>query len=355
MSQPHLALQTALAEARAGRLNAAARALREAPPPLRDTPPYRLFAAWFAARQGRLDEARPALEALLAAVPENRVVATALAYVLLRQGALAPALGLLADPGDNLELLSWAWLEVERVALARPAPAEPPVPPLPPITVGPAAARRLFRAGVAAVFAHAQVVWRRRLLGWRLGAPLHGLLRAAERRWPTDALLAFRLADSAGVDVPDLAFHLGAQWHEQGYQEAALAALERAWTEAEARLGELTKDAPEHQRSALRRDWEATEEVCLVRLYRAAALVELRRWDEAETALCELAAVEAEAAGDDAGRTHEFAQPEWFVRRGRVRLARGQSEAARADLERALAGDPSLFAHRLRQVSALST
>lgn len=348
---PCLPLQAALAAGRAGQVDEALRRLAEAPAAERSRPPYRLFEGFFLARRGRFDQATALLSELLAQVPENRVVATALAYAHLRRGELDAALALLAAPGDNLELLSWVWLEVERLYLQRrprPDVAVPPLPFAPAADLG--AGRRFFRAAIASAYGYAQVVWRQRLLSWRAAAPLHGLLRALERRWPTNALAACQLARAAGLDGWEVRFHLGAQLYEAGCHEAALVELDAASAAAEAALAESLAGSSPERAAAARRDWEATEETCQVRLYRAAVLVELRRWDEAEAALTALAAVEADDS-DDSGRTHEFALPDWYMRRALVRLARDKSDAARADFERALDGDPALFEHRLKMLT----
>jgi tetratricopeptide (TPR) repeat protein len=332
-------LQEALAEARAGHPETGLKRLAEAPEAYRATPPARLVEGWLLARVGRSETACAKLAALCAQVPANRVAATALAYARLRGGDLAAGLKLLADPGDNFEILSWAWLELERLAAAKPLkPETPPPPPDRGPGAGRRAARRWFAAGQAAAAAHVQSTWRRRLLACRLAAPLHPLLRLLEGPWPTDALEALQRARATGCDLPGLAFALGAQLLEHGHPAAALAELDRATAELEAQMARLGKR---------RAEFEAGEEACLVRLYRAAALVELRRWDPAEQALKELADLADDAAEYDAGRTHEFALPDWYLRRARVRLARGQRDGARADLERALEGDPGLFLARL--------
>ncbi|MBI5830872.1 MAG: hypothetical protein HZB16_01000 [Armatimonadetes bacterium] len=343
---PHLALQEALAEARAGRPDTALRILRRADCA---QPPYRLFEGWLQARCGQVEQGLSTLAALVAEQPGNRVAATALAYCQLRAGQVEPALTLLADHGDNLELLSWAWAELERQA---PSSTAGDLPPLPAGSNSRRAARRWFAAGQAALFGHVQSAWRHALLASRWAAPLHPLLRALEGPWPTDALVAFRRADATGHALPLLSFHLGAALYDAGHWATALAMLERAGNELEAELARRLDRAKPEQRDAERALFEAGEEACTVRLYRAAALTELGRWDEAETALDELAALSDDEEPGESGRVHEFAVPEWFVCRGRCRLARGRFDAGRADLERALVADPAVFAARLARLRA---
>ena len=250
--------------------------------------------------------------------------------------------------GDNLELLSWTWAELERCA------PTVTVEPLPPITVSDSsrrAARRWYAAGQAALFGHVQSAWRHRLLASRWAAPLHPLLRALESRWPTDSLEAFRRADATGCRLPLLSFHLGASLYDAGHWLEALAALDRAAGELEEELRQRLERIKPERRDDERAMLEAGEEACTVRLYRAATLTELGRWEEAERALEELAALADDDSTEESGRVHEFAVPEWFVCRGRCRLARGRFDAGRADLERALTADPAVFAARLKRLT----
>ncbi len=325
----HLELHAALVAARAGQPVAALRTLDDAG---RDDPVGRLFRGFFAARAGRLDEALTALDEVLAQQPHNRVAATAKAYALLRAGRPAQALELLrAGPSDNHEVLAWAWLELERLAQSLPLapPRTPPAPELP----RPASRRasaRLVRAGVAAAQGNTNCVVRRRWLnaarGDRPPLPatlLRPLLEALERRWPTDPLAAFLAARSTGGEAADLAFHLGAQLCEAGYAAAALPELDAACA--------AMADSPE---------------AYLPQLYRAVCLTDLRRFDEAAAALAAVAEADALDADESAGSTHEFGQPYWHAIRARVRLARGQSAGAVADLQKALAGEPAMFEQR---------
>ncbi len=317
---PGVAVQGALVAARAGDLREAVRRL-DGP----ESGPARLFRGWLLARLGRLDQSLALLQAAVADEPDNRVAATALAYALFRRGRPDEATAILAaGPGDNFELLSWAWLELERGRLTPAVEPDPPVP-------GPAgerAARRLVKAGVAAAMGNTNCAWRRSWLAWARArsGPLAGLLRAVleplEVRWPTEPLAAFLAARAGGYDSEELTFHLGAQLYEEGYPAAALPELRAAW-------------------SAMADDQEAY----LPGVFLAAALAELGQWDEAAEVLAAVAGAEAE---DDGAGTHEFGQPYWLACRARVRLARGDDERAQRDLERALETDPAVFDERLK-------
>lgn len=318
---PGVAVQGALVAARAGDLREAVRRV-DGP----EAGPARLFRGWLLARLGRLDQSLALLQAAVADEPDNRVAATALAYALFRRGRPDEATAILAaGPGDNLELLSWAWLELERGRLT---PVVEPDPPPPGPAAGGRAARRLVKAGMAAALGHTNCAWRRSSLTWARArsGPLAGLLRAVleplEARWPTEPLAAFLAARAGGYDSDALTFHLGAQLYEEGYPMAALPELRAAW-------------------SAMTDDQEAY----LPGVFLASALVERGQWAEAAEVLAAVAGAEAE---DDGAGTHEFGQPYWLVCRARVRLARGDDDGARRDLERALESDPAVFDERLK-------
>ena len=324
---PQLQLQAALAAARADKVGRALELLDQAPAQA-DLPVYRLFRGWLLARAGRLKAALSILSEVTAQHPDNLVAATALAYALFRDSRPDEALALLAEgAGDNFEVLSWTWLELERHALAQPLAPEPTLPEVAP-ALSPRIARRLYRAAVAVLEQHGQALcrrrWRQRLASdippWY--APLvRPLVEALERRWPTEPLPALLAAQASCPELPELKLNLGAQLYEEGHYTRALTTLDGAM--------EDMQDSPE---------------LWLPGVYRAATLVELRRWDEAAAAL------NAMAQGDDQDIVHEFAAPHWLLRRARVRLAQGQDAGARADLEAALAGEPALFEERFAEV-----
>lgn len=328
----HLALHRAMVAARSGELVAALRTLEEAGG---DEPVTRLFRGFYAARAGRLDDAVKLLDSVLEVQPHNRVAATAKAYALLRAGHPAEAVDLLeAGPSDNHEVLAWAWLELERLVQAVPVTVHEP----PPLTLAVPASRRaaarLYRAGLAGAYGHSNTVLRRRWLaaGRRERPPLAAtllrpLLEALERRWPTDPLAAFRAVRAGGFEFERLAYQLGASLSQAGHAHAALPELQAAC--------EAMADSPE---------------VYEPQLFRAWCLADLHRYDEAADALAELARAEGESEPESAGSTHEFGQPYWHVIRARVRLSRGQSEGAAADLEKALAGEPAIFDERFGDI-----
>lgn len=320
---PHLALQQALALARAGDLSAATALLDGA-----DAPAERLFAAWLGAREGDGEE----LERLAASMPENRVAATMLAHRRALRGDLGGALAALEPlPGDNFEVLAWCWVALEQALLAQPVPGEAPLPALGPVAATPRAARRWLRAGIAAAHRHENTLVRRWLSERVTVQPLRWLLDRLEHCWPTDPLRAFRLAEAAGLETPPLHEYLGAELYGAGRPQQALEPLRAA-------------------SAAARTDGEQlTEEACRPLLFLAAALLDLRRWDEAEALLVELGGAEL-AELEDAGRTHEFAAPVWLCLRGRLRAARGESVAAQGDLQAALEAEPVLFDERLTQM-----
>ncbi len=323
---PHLALQQALALARAGDLPAA-RALLDGA----EQPSERLFAAWLAARAGDGEE----LEGLAAAMPENRVAATMLAHRRALRGDLGGALAALEPmPGDNFEVLAWCWVALEQALLGYPVPGEEPLPSLDPPAATPRAARRWLRAGIAAAHRHENTLLRRWLAERVTVRPLRRLLDWFEQRWPTDPLRAFRLAEAAGLNTPPLHEYLGAELYGAGRPAQALEPLRAA-------------------SAAARTDGEQlTEEACRPLLFLAAALLDLRRWDEVESLLVELGGAEL-AELEDAGRTHEFAAPVWLCLRGRLRAARGESAEAQGDLQAALEAEPVLFDERLTQIREL--
>lgn len=329
---PHLAVQAALAAARRGAVDRALRLLDDVPESSRDDV-HLLFRGWLTARAGRVQPSLALLEPLVRRCPDNRVAATAYAYALCRAGQIDDALAILrAGPGDNLEVLAFAWLELERAAGAWPiVDTAPPTIAL----AGPvrrATARRWFHAALAAGYEpHVQVIVRRWLIGLARRAqpppwvrPLRPLLEWAERCWPTDELRALLAVRATGHDFPRLGYHLGAALCDRGHYRAALAELEPACV--------AMADSPERY---------------LPYVYRAAALAELGRWEEVESALA--AAVEGE--GEEA-EVHEFAAPYWLALRARARLARGDDTGALADLNAALAADPAVFDERLAGIVA---
>ncbi|MCC7493341.1 MAG: hypothetical protein IT204_13385 [Fimbriimonadaceae bacterium] len=319
---PHLALQEALALGRVDRFDEALALL-----PVAATSPTCLFRGFLLSRAGHAAEALDDLLELAAAEPHNRVAATAASYALLRCDQAAAALALLPPPGDNFELLSWVWLELERVeqaAAARPAAALPAT--ALPQQVSRRTAARWLRAGSAAAMEHTNCVLRQQGLAIRWLRPL---LLPLERHWPSDPLTAFLAVARSGHRFADLPFQLGAQLVESGHPAAALPYLDQAIS--------TMADSPE---------------LYLPLMFRAAARVELRQYATAEADLAEVARLDA-ADGDDpvaasSGETHEFALPHWFHLRGRIRLHQGDDDAARADFEQALLGDPTVFDQRLR-------
>ncbi|HAZ62184.1 MAG TPA: hypothetical protein DCZ72_01025, partial [Armatimonadetes bacterium] len=101
----------------------------------------------------------------------------------------------------------------------------------------------------------------------RWAKPLHGLLGALERRWPTDPLTAYRRAAATGAELPGLALHLGASWQESGHPREALDALVAARAELEATWAPRLAKAPEADRAAAQAELESGEDACLARLY----------------------------------------------------------------------------------------